>query len=175
MIILLFQILSSILGFANKVLLFLNKKTGWAIGFLAGLFFVAYFFLIGFTTYAIVQIGFCCLMLYGYFSYKDISVRLRIIAALVLSFIAITVAGMTYEGRLTILEALSAILASWGTYFIASKKDLSGWASYLVAHGILIYLTFIKEQYIFSFFQFASAIVAIGAILKSFHKQKNEI
>lgn len=166
MLILTFQILSSVFGFTNKVLLFFNKRIGWVAGLLAGLFFVVYFFLIGFNVYAIVQIGFSLLMLYGYFSYKSISHSQRTLATTILSIIAIVVTVLTFKGNLTILEAVSALLASWGTYFLASKKPKKGWVSYLIAHIILIYLTFIKQQYFFVFFQFASAIVSVLAISK---------
>lgn len=166
MTLLIFQILSSVFGFVNKVLLLSEKRSGWAIGFLAGIFFIIYFFLIGFTIYAIIQIGFTLLMLYGYFSHNEVSRVGRVAATTVLSLVAIVIAIITFNGQLTFLEALSALVASWGTYFIASHQHQIGWAMYLFAHLILVYLTFLKQQYLFSFFQLASAVVAIFAIKK---------
>ena len=166
MALLIFQILSSILGFANKLFLLLGKRTGWMLGFLAGIFFVIYFFLIGFNVYAVVQIGFSFLMLYGYFSHRVISKNARIVATILLSLIAIGITFITFKGGLTLLEAISALLASWGTYFLASKNNTKGWSTYLIAHLILIYLTAIKQQYIFALFQALSAVVSILGIMK---------
>ncbi len=167
MTLLIFQILSSVFGFANKLLLYLGKRTGWILGFLAGVFFVVYFFLIGFTVYAFVQIGFSLLMLYGYFSHTGISKNARIFATVILSLIAIIICFITFNGKLTLLEATSALLASWGTYYLASKNNIKGWGMYLIAHFILIYLTIIKQQYIFALFQGLSAVVSILGIIRS--------
>ena len=166
MALLIFQILSSVFGFANKLFLFLGKRAGWMLGFLAGIFFVIYFLLIGFTIYAVVQIGFSFLMLYGYFSHKAISKNARIVATILLSLIAIGITFITFKGGLTLLEAVSALLASWGTYFLASKNNMKGWSAFLIAHLILIYLTAIKQQYIAAVFQALSAGVSIMGIMK---------
>jgi hypothetical protein len=166
MTLLIFQILSSIFGFANKLFLFLGKRSGWMLGFLAGIFFVIYFFLIGFTIYAVIQIGFSFLMLYGYFSHKAISKNARIVATTLLSLIAIGITFITFKGGLTLLEAISALLASWGTYFLASKNNRKGWSTFLIAHLILIYLTALKQQYISAVFQGLSAVVSVLGIMK---------
>ncbi len=174
MTLLIFQILSSVFGFANKLLLLLGKRSGWMLGFLAGILFVIYFFLIGFTIYAVVQIGFSFLMLYGYFSYKALSKSARIIATVLLSFIALGITIITFNGGLTMLEALSALLASWATYFLASKDNTKGWGTFCIAHLILIYLTALKHQYISAIFQALSAVVSVLGIIKESKNASNQ-
>ncbi|MEO8766142.1 MAG: nicotinamide mononucleotide transporter [Ginsengibacter sp.] len=173
MALLIFQILSGVFGFANKLFLYLGKRSGWMLGFLAGIFFVIYFFLIGFTVYAVVQIGFSFLMLYGYFSHQAISKNARIVATVVLSLIAIWITFITFKGGFTLLEAISALLASWATYFLASKSNRNGWSTYLVAHLILIYLTAAKQQYIAAVFQGLSAVVSVMGIMKESKKTRD--
>ena len=51
-------------------------------------------------------------------------------ATIILSLVAIIITIITFNGSLTLLEAISALLASWGTYFLASKNNFRGWFSY---------------------------------------------
>lgn len=165
-VIFLLQIFAGGIGFANKVFLLLGKRTGWFLGFLAGVLFVAYFFSIHLYIFSTVQVGFTALMFYGYISNGNVSIRLRKTITIILSIIAIFLASAIFKGHLTIIESVSVLLAVWGTYFLVLKKYNYGWIMYFISHITSAYLTFLKDQYIFVFFQIASAVIAILGICK---------
>ena len=156
-----------LLSVVNKVLLFLEKKSGWMSGIVIGLTSGFYFWAIDLKILAVAEFGFFIVMLYGYIKQTRPSLRVTFWINLVLTALSIFLCYFFFAGVLTIFETISALSFIWGGYQLAIDKKVFGWLLFLSAHVTLSTNAFYAEQTIFAWLQVVSALVCIYAIFIS--------
>ena len=108
-------------------------------------------------------------MLYGLFFKKlKSSIYIEPFIVIFVSMVSVVVMFFTMTGVFSFLELIASLSGLWGTFFLARERNTLGWFLYIIMHFILTYLTFLKAQIFFSYFQLASGIIAICAIVKIF-------
>lgn len=153
-----------ILSIVNKILLFLNKKSGWISGMAIGLISGTYFWMIGLKILAVTEFGFFLVMLYGYIISILPTKQISFYINTVISFISILLLFALFTGSLTIIETIASLSFIWGGYQLATSRRLSGWLLFLVAHISTMTVTFYSQQFIFAGLQVGSALVCIYAL-----------
>lgn len=159
------SILLGILSIANKILLFLEKKSGWLSGIVIGLISVFYFWSINLRILAVAELGFFLVMLYGYIRHTQSSPRTTLWINLILSIISLILCYFLFVGLLTIIETISALSFIWGGYKLAINKQIDGWFFLLLAHVATAISSFYAYQIIFASMQLISGIVCLYAII----------
>lgn len=158
------QISVSVLYFINKVLLSLEKKSGWQVGILASSLAIIYFFSLKLYLLMGLEISFLALMVYGFLNHSrpiggKIYVYLIIATSLFFMFLIIK------ESRF--MEFAISFFFIFALYFLAIKNWNAGWSLMVVAHALMAYYTFEKQQYVFSLMQGLSCFVAVYAIISN--------
>ncbi len=160
------QVLVSVIFFANKLLVLVGRKSGWALGAVAATLGVFYFYLIHLNIYVALEAGLIILMCYGFIGSKknprvDKWIRLMTTTAMLL------LAIVAFGGMLTVVELISSSCLLWGTYLLTQGKARQGWFVSVAAHSLAAYLGYERGQQIFLDFQVASAMVSfVGATTK---------
>lgn len=162
-----------ILSVVNKVLLFLEKKSGWTSGIAIGLISGFYFWAIGLKILAVAEFGFFLVMLYGYIRHTNPSLTETFRINLVMSLISVLLGYFLFVGSLTVVETISALSFIWGGYQLAIKQKLFGWTLFLIAHITTATTSFYAGQALFSGLQVVSGFVCIYAIFVIFITQSN--
>lgn len=161
------SIFLGLLSVANKILLFLEKKSGWMSGIAIGLISGFYFWAIGLKILAVAEFGFFLVMLYGYLRHTRPSLRTTFWINLVLSILSIFLCYFLFLGLLTVIETISALSFIWGGYLLAIHQKISGWFLLLLAHAATATASFYAEQTIFAGLQVISGLVCIYAMIVS--------
>ena len=152
---------------ANKILLFLEKKSGWMSGIAIGLISGFYFWAVGLKILAVAEFGFFLVMLYGYIQHTRPSLRKTFLINLVLSILSLFLCYFLFVGVLTVVETVSALTFIWGGYLLAIKHYVFGWFLLLLAHATTATASFYAGQTIFAGLQVISGLVCIYAMLIS--------
>jgi len=157
------EVLVSILYFFNKVLLLFNKRTGWIIGALASGLAIIYFINIDLYIFCALEVACFCIMVYGALGRKNA----KLVSAYIYGLCAaVTVYLMLKLPETGVVEFLTSILFMLAFVNLADDRKRLGWIFLAVAHGIMVYITFEKEQYVFAFLQGASVLVSFVGVLK---------
>ncbi len=167
------SIFLGLLSVANKILLFLEKKSGWLSGIAIGLISGFYFWAIGLKILAVAEFGFFLVMLYGYIRHARPSLRQTFWINLVLSVLTLFLCYFLFVGVLTVVETVSALTFIWGGYLLAINQKVSGWFLLLVAHATTATTSFYVAQTIFSGLQVISGLVCIYAMCVSIYRLKD--
>jgi len=159
------EIAVSVIFFTNKVLVLVEKKSGWLVGAFAAALGVYYFYLIGLFVYTGLEVGLVILMGYGFFKKEKRSPLVEMFIQSVTVLVMLLLTLMAYQGFMTALELASSLFMVVGTYLLTHNRKLAGWTIYAMAHAMAATLGFHKDQQLFADLQIASSIVsAVGAI-----------
>jgi len=157
------------LSIINKILLFIEKKSGWLSGIAIGLISGFYFWIIDLKILSISEAGFFLVMLYGYIRHTHPSLKETLKFNLILSALSLLLCYFLFVGLITFIETISALSFIWGGYFLAINKKTFGWLLFLLAHTTTAFTSFYVEQVIFSILQLISGLICIYAILFPIH------
>jgi hypothetical protein len=157
------SIFLGLLSVANKVLLLLNRKSGWLSGMAIGLISGFYFWFIGLKILAIAELGFFIVMLYGYLRRERPSLRQTFKINLILSGLTLLLCYFLFVGALTAVETLSSLSFIWGGYLLAIDKKVWGWLLLLLAHAATAIASFYAGQTLFTGLQTVSGLVCAYA------------
>lgn len=164
------EVAVSVVFFANKLGVLIEKRLGWLIGVIAAALAILYFFFLNLVVFMVLEVGLVILMGYGYWKKEDVNVRvewfIRIAITVVMGFLTYFV----FAGFLTIMEFIGSVLMLWGTYFLTHKKVLWGWVIYGVSHVFATIVGYGAEQPFFAHFQIASAMVAGAGVIKEMNR-----
>jgi len=155
------QIAVAGLYFINKVLLSLNKKSGWQIGILASILAVFYFFSLKMYLLVGLEVGFMAIQTFGLLNHKEEAKHenlLYLVMALLLILLFFVLKKSTFLEFIISLDFILAI------FFLAKKKSIIGWLIMLFGHFMMAYFTFQNQQHFFAFMQVMSIFVALFAI-----------
>lgn len=158
------SIFLGLLSIVNKVLLFLEKKSGWISGIVIGLTSGFYFWAIGLKIIAVAEFGFFLVMLYGYIQHTKPSLKVTFWINLILSVISLFLCYFLFVGVLTLVETVSALSFIWGGYQLAVNHKLFGWLILLIAHASTATASYYAGQTIFVGLQVISALICLYAI-----------
>jgi len=164
------SIFLGLLSVVNKVLLFLEKKSGWMSGIVIGLTSGFYFWAIGLKILAVAEFGFFVVMLYGYLKQTRPSLRVTFWINVILTALSIFLCYFLFTGVLTVFETISSLSFIWGGYQLAIQQKAFGWFLFLLAHATLATNSFYLEQTIFASLQVVSGLVCIYAMVASWMK-----
>lgn len=154
------QISVSLILFTNKVYILKGKKVAWLIGMIGTMLAMAYLYLIGLYVFTVLEIGLVVLMAYGFFQKEEKNLLVEIIINLIIGISAIAMTWFVFNGIMTVCELIGSMGLLIGTYYLTHGKQKIGWLCYLAAHLVTAYLGYDKHQYIFAFFQIASAVIS---------------
>jgi hypothetical protein len=163
------EIVISLLLFSNKILVLIDKKSGWAIGAIGCFIAMWYLYLLKLYVFTILEIGLIVLMMYGYLAGKE---KKDSVEKLIIAFLIIVMASLTYflfEGSITVYQFIGGTTLIIGTYCLTHGKPITGWILYCIGHLVTAYIGYNTKpipQTFFADFQIASAIVSIVAIVK---------
>ncbi|HEU0085972.1 MAG TPA: hypothetical protein VFQ59_03395 [Candidatus Paceibacterota bacterium] len=161
------SVLVSIIFFVNKILILIERKSGWLVGAIAAALALIYFILIELLIFTVLEFGLVILMAYGFFFNNRKNLYIEKLIHLTIVCVMTVLASLAFTGMMTIYEFVSAVLMLFGTYYLTHNKEALGWLLYGLAHLFAAYVTIEKNQQFFADFQIASAIVsAIGFCLK---------
>jgi hypothetical protein len=156
------QVVVSILYFINKVFLLLNRRSGWTIGAVASGTAMVYFLGIQLYIFCALEAACFCIMIYGALGMSDskkIAIYIYSICALVTAYLLVSIQ------ETGILEFITSLLFMIAFVNLADGKRKLGWILLALAHGIMAYITYSKDQYFFASLQVASVVVClIGTI-----------
>lgn len=164
-------ILSIFLGFisvVNKILLFLERKSGWISGMSIGLISGFYFWVIGLKILAVAEFGFFLVMLYGYARHSRQKLRVAIWINLTLSIISFSLCYFLFSGAFTLIETISSLSFIWGGHQLAVKRKPFGWLLILLAHATTATASFYVGQTTFAGLQVISGLVCFYALVNTF-------
>lgn len=164
------SIFLGILSIANKILLFLDKKSGWLSGIAIGLISGFYFWNIGLEILAIAELGFFLVMLFGYIQHTNPSLQTKFWVNIALSGISLSFCYFLFVGLLTIIETVSALSFIWGGYQLAINWKFSGWLILLLAHIATAISSFYAGQSIFAGMQIVSGFICVYAAIATLLK-----
>ena len=169
------SIFLGLLSVVNKILLFLERKSGWVSGIAIGLTSGFYFWAIGLKILAVAEFGFFLVMLYGYIKHTRPSLTVTFWMNLILSIISIFLCYLLFTGALTLIETISALSFIWGGYELAVKHKLFGWLLLLLAHGTTATASFYAGQTVFVGLQVISALICVYAIIVIFMRRSSRV
>ena len=160
------QVVVSITYFAQKIFILYGKKSGWLVGVVAALLAIVYYQRIGLHIYVVLNIGMSVLMAYGFFKKADkkpmVELAIRLVTLVVMGYMTFHV----FRGTMTIVELISSAVLLFGTYLLTHDYMKSGWGLFFVGHAFAVPLGYEKMQYIFMWFQVASAIASVVGMMQ---------
>lgn len=159
----LLQVSVSLIFFLNKLLLLVEKKSGWLVGAIAALLALIYFYIIGLYVYTVLEIGLVALMIYG-FVVKTKVPRIERLINILIIVLMFALMIFSFSGMLTVYELISSATLLLGTYYLSHSRLMLGWCLYIVAHFLATIVGFSKHQLFFANFQIASVIVSMVAV-----------
>ena len=161
------QISISLIFFANKTFVLIDKKTGWLIGAIGAIMGTLYFFLLHLYCFTVLDAGLVILMGYGFIVKSQKNQKVENFIHIVIALAMITLGYFAFSGLMTIVEFFSSILLLLGTYFLTHKKISLGWILYAISHILAAIVGYKVGQMFFADFQIASAIVLIAGLIKA--------
>jgi len=158
------QIAVAVLYFINKVLLSLEKKSGWQIGILASCLAIFYFYSLDLYLLVGLEVGFMAILIFGLINHNQ-EIKYENMLYLVMIFLLIFLYFVLKNS--TLLEFLISLDFILAIYFLAKKKDLVGWIFMLLGHFMMGYFTYTNQQTFFAIMQFLSVFVSLFAIYRN--------
>jgi hypothetical protein len=158
------QIAVAVLYFINKVLLSLEKKSGWQIGILASCLAIFYFYSLDLYLLVGLEVGFMAILIFGLINHnQEIKYEnmLYLVMIILLIFLYFVLKNSTLLEFLISLDFILAI------FFLAKKKSLIGWIFMLLGHFMMGYFTYTNQQTFFAIMQFFSVFVSLFAIYRN--------
>lgn len=155
------QIAVSLIYFTNKVFILLNKKVGWLVGAIAASLATIYFSLIGLHVYVTLNVGLIILMGYGFLKGEKKKPKVETFIKIVTIAVMFIMAYHTFTGAITIVELISSLALTAGTYYLTHNSKRLGWFLFCVGHATAVYIGYAKNQNFFGDFQIASVIISI--------------
>lgn len=161
------ELTAVILSFLHKLfLLRQDRRIAWAIGIIASIVSIFYFYSVHLFIYAGSEIGFATLMLYGFLNVKNI--KIKDLITLFTGLFCLVLTYLTFIGLLTIFELVSSATALFGIYFLAHHKEGAGWIMSIFTCIITFGVVFVHGQFVFAFYMFFSLLVAIYGLKKNY-------
>jgi hypothetical protein len=159
----------AILYFINKVLLSLNKKSGWQIGILASI--LAFFYFLSLKLYLLVglELSFLSILVFGLINHGK-EIKFKNLLYGLMFFIMVFLYFVLKNS--TLIEFIISVCFILAIYFLANRNALSGWTIMLLGHLLMAYFTFTKNQYVFASLQILSCFVSLYAIYNLKKSQK---
>ena len=158
------QIAVAVLYFINKVLLSLEKKSGWQIGILASCLAIFYFYSLDLYLLVGLEVGFMAILIFGLINHNQ-EIKYENMLYLVMIFLLIFLYFVLKNS--TLLEFLLSLDFILAIFFLAKKKDLVGWIFMLLGHFMMGYFTYTNQQTFFAIMQFLSVFVSLFAIYRN--------
>jgi hypothetical protein len=158
------QIAVAVLYFINKVLLSLEKKSGWQIGILASCLAIFYFYSLDLYLLVGLEVGFMAILIFGLINHNQ-EIKYENMLYLVMIFLLIFLYFVLKNS--TLLEFLISLDFILAIFFLAKKKDLVGWIFMLLGHFMMGYFTYTNQQTFFAIMQFLSVFVSLFAIYRN--------
>ncbi|MFH0950881.1 MAG: hypothetical protein V1765_00190 [bacterium] len=156
------QVIISILFFAQKIFILIDKKSGWLIGALSALIGTVYFYSVNMYCFTALECGLTVLMIYGYFTKQDKNLTVEKIINIVTALLISALAYWAFTGVMTIAEFISSLSSVAGVYLLTHRKLRSGWLFLGVSHVLAAIVGYNANQWFFADFQLASTIVALA-------------
>ncbi len=161
------EILVTVISLVHKIFLLKNdKKIAWITGIIASILSISYFYSLGLTIYAGLEIGFIVLMLYGLV--KNKTQRVENTINIFIGVFCLILGYLSFAGLLTALELISSITPLMSIYYLAKNKNKTGWILMVITCIITTYVVFEKGQFIFTAYQVVSLLLAIYGLKKSY-------
>lgn len=160
------EVIIAIAFFTNKVFLLIGRRMGWVLGLGAATVSIGYFFLIELYLFMAPEAGFAALMGYRLLRHGEVNRRVEISVRTALTAAMAFLAYFLFEGSVTLVECVAALLSLWAMYFLTHDYVRQGWATLIVAHVLAAIVFDSKGQEFFTHFQIASAFLAIGGVVK---------
>jgi len=158
------QVAVAVLYFINKVLLSLEKKSGWQIGILASSLAIFYFYSLDLYLLVGLEVGFMAILIFGLINHNQ---EIKYENLLYLVMIVLLVFLYFVLKNSTILEFLISLDFILAIFFLAKKKVLLGWIFMLLGHLMMAYFTYANHQTFFSTMQGFSVFVSLFAIYRN--------
>jgi hypothetical protein len=153
-----------VLSIFNKILLFIERKSGWTSGMVIGVLSAVYFYLIDLRILAVAEVGFFVVMLHGYIRQVKPSKQNALLISVVLSAISVLLCYALFVGYITAVETVASLSFIWGGYQLATGGKAPGWVLLLVAHVTTSIASFYAQQTVFAALQTLSAAVCVYAL-----------
>ncbi len=160
------EISISLLFFAGKLGVLIDKKFGWFVGALGASVGFFYFFLLNLYVFTVLEVGLVVLMGYGAFPEKWKGYKTERMIYLVIVVVMVFFTWFAFSGKLTVFETIASIGLVVGTYLLTHHRQQFGWVAYCIAHIAASYVGYQKDQEFFADFQVASAIVSLFGFWK---------
>lgn len=159
--------------FANKVLVLVGRRSGWAVGVLGAALALVYFYLLDLFLFTVLELGLIVLMLYGFAAHGGSRSRFELVARVAITLAMTAMVWFVFTGVMTVVEFMSALLMLWGTYLLASGSLAWGWGLSVVAHALAGVIGWSKNQLTFADFQVASSIVALIGVAINWRTERS--
>jgi Nicotinamide mononucleotide transporter len=163
------EIIVGVLYFANKVLLALNKPSGWYIGISASLCAILYFYMLDSTMLVGLEVSFVLIQALGLFLSGEKTINPKYVYGSIFGLMALL---FYLVQNSTWVEFLCSTFFIVGVYLMAIKIKQSAWLLLAIGHCLMAYFTFHKNQYIFMTLQLLSIVVAVYAIYSIYKASK---
>jgi hypothetical protein len=160
------EIIVGVLYFSNKVLLALNKSSGWYIGISASLCAIVYFYLLDSAVLVGLEVSFVIIQALGLFLNGEKTINPKYLYG---SIIALMILLFYLVNNSTWVEFWCSTFFILGVYLMAIKIKNIAWVLLAIGHCFMAYFTFHKGQFVFMSLQVLSIWVAVFAIL-ALHK-----
>lgn len=164
------EIIVSILYFTNKVLLFLEKKSGWLIGILASALSSVYFLGLKFYIIFLLEIACFLIMVFGWFGKKNSKLFSYFVYSAITVVMLFLLFNIEESGP---MEFFTSICFMAAFLLLAENRWHLGWSSLSVAHFLMLFISLGKDQNLFATMQAMSVIVCLLAIIKKTKFIKN--
>ena len=158
------QIAVAVLYFINKVLLSLDKKSGWQIGIAASLLAFIYFFSLKLYILVGLEVGFFAIQIFGLINHKKEMKYENLLYAIMVVLLLFLYFVLKNSSILEFLISADFILA---IFLLAKRKTILGWISMLVGHLMMAYFTYQNQQFFFATMQVLSILVSVFAIYRN--------
>lgn len=158
------QVAVAVLYFINKVLLSLEKKSGWQIGILASSLAIFYFYSLDLYLLVGLEVGFMSILIFGLINHNQ---EIKYENMLYLVMILLLVFLYFVLKNSTILEFIISLDFILAIFFLAKKKVFIGWIIMLLGHLMMGYFTYTSHQTFFALMQFLSVFVSLFAIYRN--------
>jgi hypothetical protein len=167
------SIFLGLLSILNKILLFMEKTSGWTTGMVIGVISGLYFYYIGLRILAVAEIGFFLVMLYGFVLHMKLPRDKLLIFNFILSVISLFLCYQLFVGSITTVETVSSLSFIWGGYQLTTNRKIFGWALLIIAHVTTSMASFHVGQIVFSGLQIVSAAVSVYAMVFLVFRKRN--
>lgn len=162
----LLEILVSILYFVNKLLLLLDRKSGWTTGLFASGLAMIFFLQLSLYLFFALELACFLIMILGIQGEKLSARTLTFIYGIVAFVMLLLLWNVNASGW---FEFITSILFMIAFLYLANRKARQGWIFLGISHLLMLWITFDKSAYFFAALQGASAIVCIIGVIKTYN------